>query len=100
MTSTSPPINQPKRLPEPPEAFDPLRFCIFTTIALVAWVITPPAAVVWTSGMGLWAYGRARRAGLVKSRCVLGDTRLVMAYLALAFVGGAVALGFRVAGWF
>ena len=99
MTSDAPPINRPRRLPDPPEAFDPLRFCIFTTIALIAWAATPPLAVVWTSGMGLWAYARARRAGLVKSRCVLGDTRLVMGYLALAFVGGAVAFGWRVAGW-
>ena len=99
MTSEAPPINRPKRMPDPPEAFDPLRFCIFTTIALIAWAITPPAAVVWTSGMGLFAYWKARRAGLVKSRCVLGDTRLVMVYLALAFIGGAVAFGVRVSGW-
>ncbi|HUH07508.1 MAG TPA: hypothetical protein VML96_06835 [Egibacteraceae bacterium] len=63
-------------------AFDPLRYCIFATIALIAWVITPAAAAMVFGGLGLGAYVKARRAGLAKSRCVLGDTRLVMAYLA------------------
>jgi hypothetical protein len=42
------------------------------------------------AGLGLWAYARARRQGLARSRCVLGDTRLVMAYLAVAGVLGLV----------
>ena len=40
--------------------------------------------------LGLWAYARARRQGLLRSRCVLGDTRLVMAYLGAAGVLGLV----------
>ena len=34
--------------------------------------------------------------GFVRSRCVLGDTRLVLAYLAAAF---ALGVGFAVRGW-
>jgi hypothetical protein len=41
------------------------------------------------SGLGVWAYTRAWRAGLRRSRCALGDVRLVMAYLAASFVMGA-----------
>ncbi len=67
---------------------DPLRFCIFTTIALIAWLVGPPAAVTLMSGMGLVAYGRAWRGGLQRSRCVLGDVRLVLGYLAIAFALG------------
>jgi len=40
------------------------------------------------AGLGLWAYARARRQGLTRSRCILGDTRLVMGYLGLAFLLG------------
>src|SRR5215212_10034821 len=48
---------------------DPLRFCIFTTIALIAWVLGPPLAVALMSGLGLWAYIRAWQQGLRSSRC-------------------------------
>jgi hypothetical protein len=71
-------------------AYDPVRFCIFTTIALLAWALSPPVVVAALSGVGLWAYWRARRQGLARSRCVLGDTRLVMAYLAAACLLGIV----------
>jgi hypothetical protein len=77
----------------PPEKasapFDPLRYCIFTTIALLAWAVTPPLAVMLMSGLGLWAYTRAWRAGLRRSRCYLRDVRLVVAYLGTAFALGA-----------
>ncbi|HYN99021.1 MAG TPA: hypothetical protein VEU28_05050 [Actinomycetota bacterium] len=43
---------------------DPLRLCIFTTIALLAWLLTPPLVVTFFAGMGLLAYARAYRAGL------------------------------------
>ena len=69
---------------------DPLRFCIFTTIALLAWALSPPVVVTVLGGAGLWAYARARRQGLLQSRCILGDTRLVMAYLAAACLLGIV----------
>jgi hypothetical protein len=70
--------------------YDPLRFCIFTTIALLAWIAGPPVVVAVMAGIGVAAYIRARRAGLTRSRCVLGDTRLVIAYLAAACVLGLV----------
>ena len=49
-------------------SFDPLRYCIFTTIAVLAWLLSPAVAVALMSGLGLWAYGRAYRAGLRESR--------------------------------
>ncbi len=86
----TPRINQP-RVGEPaePELLDPLKLCIFTTIALIAWLVSPPVAVVGFASIGLWGYAKARRAGLMKSRCVLGDTRLVMVYLGVAWLAGA-----------
>ncbi len=66
--------------------FDPLHLCIYTTICLIAWLVTPPAAAMVFSAIALRGYGRARRAGLLSSRCLLGDTRLVLAYLAVVFV--------------
>lgn len=74
--------------PQPPVR-DPLRLCIFTTIGLLAWLLTPPAVVTFFAAMGLWAYGKAYRAGLKSSKCILKDTRLVMSYLGIAFVAGA-----------
>lgn len=68
--------------------YDPLRLCIYTTIGLVAWLITPPLTVAIFGSIGVAGYWRARRRGLVSSRCLLGDTRLVIAYLALAAVAG------------
>jgi hypothetical protein len=62
---------------------------VYTTVAVLAWLLTPAAVVALFSGVALVAYFRARRAGLVKSKCKLGDTRLVMAYLAVAFFAGA-----------
>lgn len=70
--------------------FDPIRFCIFTTIALIAWICGPPLAVTLMSGLGLWAYAHAWRQGLRQSKCFLRDPRLVMAYLGGAFVLGLI----------
>lgn len=67
---------------------DPLRLCIFTTIALLAWLLTPPAMVTFFAGLGLSAYWKAYRAGMKQSKCILKDTRLVMSYLVLAFGAG------------
>ena len=78
------------------DVFDPLRYCIFTTLALIAWVAGPAVVVAGTSAVGVVAYWRARRAGLTRSRCVLGDTRLVILYLVIAFVGSAIAIGARI----
>jgi hypothetical protein len=75
--------------------YDPLRFCIFTTVALLAWLFSPPVAVLLMSGLGLVAYVRAWRGGLRRSKCVLGDVRLVVGYLAVAFAAAVVALVLR-----
>ncbi len=96
---TAPRINEPLAPPEPDPPFDPLRLCIFTTIALIAWVVSPSVAVLGFSALAIRGYARARRAGLLRSRCLLGDTRLVLAYLGLAFTAAAVAVGWRIAGW-
>ncbi|HVR77343.1 MAG TPA: hypothetical protein VMS99_03015 [Acidimicrobiia bacterium] len=85
----SPPSAFDPVTPPKPEQFDPFRLCVYTTVAVLAWLLTPAAVVALFSGVALVAYFRARRAGLVKSKCKLGDTRLVMAYLAVAFFAGA-----------
>lgn len=78
--------------------YDPLRLCIFSTIALIAWLITPPLTAALFASVGVAAYIRARRRGLAKSRCKLGDTRLVITYLALLAAAGWVATGLAVFG--
>lgn len=69
--------------------YDPLRLCVYTTIALISWLITPPLTMAIFGTIGVLGYVRARRRGLVASRCFLGDTRLVIAYLAILAVVGA-----------
>jgi hypothetical protein len=71
---------------------DPVRFCVLTTVALLAWLLGPPAVVIAMSGLGLWAYRKAVRAGLGESRCVLKRPRWVLAYLAVALAAGVVGL--------
>jgi hypothetical protein len=78
--------------PRPAGVPDPLRFCVMTTVALLAWLLGPPAVVVAMSALGLWAYRRAARAGLAETRCVLKRPWLVLAYLAAALVAGAVGV--------
>lgn len=79
-------------------ARDPLRLCVYTTIALLAWLLGPVVVVAFAVG-GVAAYLGARRAGLLRSKCVLRDTRLVLAYLALAAVAGGLGVVSQVAGW-
>ncbi|GAB2732275.1 hypothetical protein [Sinomonas soli] len=67
--------------------FDPLRLCIFATIALLGWLAGPVALVVFAA-VGFAGYWRARRAGLTRSKCYLRDTRLVLAYLAVLTAAG------------
>ena len=71
-----------------PQTYDPLRLCIFATIALLGWVLGPVAVLAF-AGVGFAGYLSARRAGLTRSRCFLRDTRLVLAYLAVLALAGA-----------
>ena len=65
---------------DPP--YDPLRLCVFATIALLGWVLGP-WALLGFSVLAVVGYTRARRGGLLRSKCKLGDTRLVLLYLVL-----------------
>ena len=80
----------------PTPGYDPLRLCVFTTVALIAW-LAGPFAVAFFAVLGLVGYVKARRAGLTHSRCVLRDTRLVIAYLALVLLAALAAAALRVA---
>ncbi len=82
--------------PAPP--FDPLRLCIYTTVAVIACLLGPIAVLAF-SGIAIAAYARARRAGLLRSRCKLGDTRLVLLYLSVIAVLAAAATPFWVMLW-
>lgn len=87
---------QPPRLDQPrTEAdgapFDPLRLCVFATIALLGWVLGP-WALLGFSLLAVGGYARARRQGLLRSRCKLGDTRLVLLYLVLLAAGAGVGI--------
>lgn len=81
-----------------PAAFDPLRLCVFATVALLGWLLGP-VALIFFAGLGFTGYWRARRAGLTQSRCVLRDTRLVLAYLGVLVAAGATGLVLSVRGW-
>lgn len=83
---------------DPIAAFDPLRLCVFTTVAVIACVLGPIAVLAF-AGVAIAGYARARRAGLLRSRCKLGDTRLVLAYLTIIAVLAAVAIPFWVMLW-
>jgi hypothetical protein len=85
MTSTAPPE------PETSPAYDPLRLCIFATIALLGWLLGP-VALLGFAVLGLVGYTRAYRAGLTRSKCLLRDIRLVIGYLALLAVAGAAGV--------
>ncbi|MEV4807957.1 hypothetical protein AB0K18_48890 [Nonomuraea sp. NPDC049421] len=76
------------------QPYDPLRLCVYATVALLAWLLGP-WAVLGFAVLGFAGYWRARRAGLSRSKCFLRDTRLVLAYLGLI---GLAALAAIVAG--
>ncbi len=97
MTTTSPgarhdsPVDDGHRHHDP--ASDPLKLCIFATIAALGWLLGP-VALLFFAVLGFTSYWKARRAGLARSKCLLGDTRLVLGYLALLAVvaGGGIYL--------
>ena len=82
--------------PAPP--FDPLRLCVFTTVALIACLLGPIAVAVF-AGVAIGGYTKARRAGLLRSRCKIGDTRLVLLYLWVIEVVALAAIPLWVMLW-
>lgn len=80
--------------PESAAAYDPLRLCIFATVAGLGWLLGPVALLAF-AGLGFVGYWRARRAGLTTSKCVLRDTRLVLGYLAVLII----AAGWGILAW-
>lgn len=85
----APPHAEPMPDAAPPS--DPLRLCVFATVALLGWVLGP-VALLGFAVLAIVGYARARRAGLLRSRCKLGDTRLVLLYLALLAAAACVGI--------
>lgn len=73
------------------EPYDPLRLCVYATVALLAWLLGP-WALLGFAGLGFAGYWKARRAGLTRSKCVLRDARLVLGYLGLLALVAAAAI--------
>ena len=86
----TPPHADPE-LPASPAPYDPLRLCVFATISLLGWVLGP-VALLGFAVLAIVGYARARRDGLLRSKCKLGDTRLVLAYLALLAVVAGIGI--------
>ena len=76
---------------QPTAPFDPLRLCVFATVALLGWVLGP-VALLGFSVLAIVGYAKARRAGLLRSRCKLGDTRLVLLYLTVLAAAAGVGI--------
>ncbi len=74
---------------EPP--FDPLKLCVFATIALLGWLLGPWALLGFAL-LAVAGYARARHAGLLRSKCKLGDTRLVLLYLVVLAAGAGFGI--------
>ncbi|MGI5285028.1 hypothetical protein ACQEVF_17060 [Nonomuraea polychroma] len=77
--------------PAKDQPYDPLRLCVYATVALLAWLLGP-WAVLGFAALGFAGYWKARRAGLTRSKCLLRDTRLVLAYLALIALAALAAI--------
>jgi hypothetical protein len=86
MTGTAPSDREAGAAP-----YDPLRLCIFATVALLGWLLGP-VALLGFAVLGLVGYTKAYRAGLTRSKCLLRDTRLVIGYLALLAAAGALGV--------
>jgi hypothetical protein len=80
---------RPRPIP-PPAIPDPLSLCVYTTVALLAWILTPALIAAVFGTVGFHAYWKSWRAGLRRSDCVLREPRLVMLYLGLVAVAGIV----------
>ncbi|WP_203136488.1 hypothetical protein [Microbacterium sp. JZ31] len=99
MTSAHEGLNRyDPRVGDPTPAFDPLKLCVFTTVALITCVLGPVALLAF-SGVAIAGYVRARRAGLLRSKCRLGDTRLVLLYLSVIALLATAAIPFWVMLW-
>lgn len=96
-TPGRPTPGSPSTTPEAP--FDPLRLCIYTTVALLGWALGP-FAVLWFAALGLAGYWKAHQAGLTRSKCALRDVRLVLAYLFAIAAAAAFFAGNTILGWF
>lgn len=83
---------------DPAAPFDPLRLCVYTTVAAIACLLGPIAVLAFAA-IAIAGYAHARRAGLLRSRCKLGDTRLVLAYLTVIAVLAAAATPLWVLLW-
>ena len=77
----------PRPIP-PPAILDPLPLCVYTTVALLAWILTPALMAAVFGAVAFRAYWKSWRAGLRRSDCILRDPRLVMLYLGLVVVAG------------
>ncbi len=74
--------------------YDPLRLCIFATVAALGWLLGPVALLLFAV-LGFTGYWKARRAGLTRSKCLLGDTRIVLGFLALLAVVACAGIYLR-----
>lgn len=98
LTPNTPPLAQrDESVPDAP-GLDPLRLCVNTTVALIACVLGP-IALLGFALLAISGYARARRGGLMRSKCKLGDTRVVLAYLSVVALVAAVAIPFWVMLW-
>jgi hypothetical protein len=74
---------------------DPLPYCIWATVALLAWLMTPPLAMAVFGTLGVLAYARAHRQGRRQTDCLLRSTRVAIGYLALVALAGAGVFGWQ-----
>ena len=81
-----------------PQPYDPLRLCVYATIAALAWLLGP-VALLGFALLGFAGYVRARRQGLTRSKCVLRDTRLVLTYLGALALAAVAGIGWNVYTW-
>lgn len=72
------------------QAVDPLGWCVIATTALLTWLLGPAVLAV-LSAIGFVKYWRAWRSGAEDSKCILGDVRIVLFYLAALFIIAVVA---------